>query len=657
LNAVIAAFKAAVHAAAALAQAIVKGDWKAIGRMILEATLKLLGIDPATFYAFIGKVEDQIEKIVEDPGTFVHGLVEAVKGGFQKFSHNFWDHLKGGLLDWLFGAFSGTGLVMPKAFGIVGIFELVTQILGFTWDKIRGRAVNIIGEKNVERIEWVAHQIQDFMRVGIGGLWMHLKDDMSNLWDVVVGGIKDWLIYKVVQQAILKLATMWNPVGAIVQLLQTAWNIYNWVKENTKRIMSLIDAVVGSVGEIVAKMIGKAIGWIEQALARTIPAAISFLADLLGLGGITDKIREIIAKVQSMIWSAIEKLIKKVVGWFKGGKDKDKKDEKQDKEPDQRTPEQKQADLDRAVAEAKALGGQKDLTESQLQAQLAKIKDKYRLTELKATPDSKGGEFQVHAAVNPQCTFELVLETKAAKQIEEAARPKIERLTRKNTFDDVKQILNAALKEVLPNEKHAYLRYGAPGADGEVSVALIGLGGHTPTPIGSIWDREKLYLEIDRKGNQILYSNKANGKEFVHDKKGQYVQRRIVRNLSDADIKQRKKTKTIEPTGPSATWDAQEHVMGNKPSQYISATKQPDGQIKNPQGETFESFKIGGKVSIDLFWIDPQKIMDLSTWTGQQEWGLSNPQTEKTKQALEDVKRTQEVLIEGTIPAEAIEEL
>jgi hypothetical protein len=252
LEAAIAAFKAAVQAAATLAQALVTGDWKLVGKMILDGILKLLGIDPAAFYALIGKAEDSIEKIVENPGAFVGHLVDAVKLGFQQFGANFWTHLKDGMVQWLFGTFAEAGIHMPAKFDVAGIFDLAAQVLGLTWTRMRGKVVKVIGEKNTERLEFVSKYIEALMTGGFAGLWEKIQQDMSGLWDMVIGGVKQWLIEKVVQQAIIKIATMWNPAGAIIQLIETAWNVYQWVKENAQRIFGLVQAVVDSVSNIAA---------------------------------------------------------------------------------------------------------------------------------------------------------------------------------------------------------------------------------------------------------------------------------------------------------------------------------------------------------------------------------------------------------------------
>jgi hypothetical protein len=66
-----------------------------------------------------------------------------------------------------------------------------------------------------------------------------------------------------------------------------------------------------------------AANFIEASLAKLVPIAISLFANLLGLGGIADKVKGIIEKVQTMVDSAIDKLIDRVLKMFKGKGDND----------------------------------------------------------------------------------------------------------------------------------------------------------------------------------------------------------------------------------------------------------------------------------------------------------------------------------------------
>jgi hypothetical protein len=319
IDAAIATFKAAVEAAATFATALVTGDWAVVGRMVLDGILTALGIDPAAFYALIGEAEDSIQKIIEDPGAFVGHLVDAVELGFSQFGDNFWTHLQSGMLEWLTGTLGGAGIQMPASFDIAGIFDLVCQVLGLTWPRLREKVVALIGEDNTERLEFVAQYIQALITGGFAGLWEQIQQDLSNLWDMVVGGIRDWLIQNVVQQAILKIATMWNPVGAIFQLIQTAWNAYQWLRENAQRIFGLVEAIVHSISNIVAGDISGAANFVESSLAQLVPVAISLFADLIGLGGIADEVQRIIGDVQDAVDRAIDALIERVKALFRGG--------------------------------------------------------------------------------------------------------------------------------------------------------------------------------------------------------------------------------------------------------------------------------------------------------------------------------------------------
>lgn len=392
LDGILAAFRAAVQAAvqaaATFAQALVTGDWKLVGKMILEGILKLLGIDPAAFYALIGKAEDSIEQIIEHPGAFVGHLIDAVKLGFKQFGANFWTHLKDGLVQWLFGTFAQAGIHMPASFDVAGIFDLVCQVLGLTWPRLRGKVVKVIGEKNTERLEFVAQYLQALITGGFAGLWDKIQHDMSGLWDMVVGGIKSWLIEKVVQQAILKIATMWNP--AILQLIQTAWNVYQWVRENAQRIFGLVQAVVDSISSIVAGNIGGAANLIETSLARLVPIAISLFANLLGLGGIADKIKGIIEKVQTKVDQAIDKLIDRVMKLFKGGKGDDSKDTPGEEE------RQKKIEQARSVLMPQLARG---IPKAQMAGILASLKSSLGFKELSI--DTTPAGFTIRAVINP----------------------------------------------------------------------------------------------------------------------------------------------------------------------------------------------------------------------------------------------------------------
>jgi hypothetical protein len=149
---------------------------------------------------------------------------------------------------------------------------------------------------------------------------------------MVIGAFQDWLITTIVQKAITKIVSMFNPAGAIVQAILAIVSIVQFVVEKAAQIMEFVESVINSIHAIATGSIGAAVKRIETALANAVPILIGFLASLLGLSGVSAKIREFITKVQTKVDAAIDKAIAKVVAFVKKtiGKllGKDKKDEK-----------------------------------------------------------------------------------------------------------------------------------------------------------------------------------------------------------------------------------------------------------------------------------------------------------------------------------------
>jgi hypothetical protein len=137
------------------------------------------------------------------------------------------------------------------------------------------------------------------------------------LKEQVIDSIQNWLITTIIKKATIKLATMFNPVGAIIQAILMIYDTVMFFIENINRILDFVEAVVTSFYKIATGAIGEAANWIEKALANTIPIIIAFLARLLGISGITDRIVSTIKKLQSRVDRAVDKVIEKVVGGIK----------------------------------------------------------------------------------------------------------------------------------------------------------------------------------------------------------------------------------------------------------------------------------------------------------------------------------------------------
>lgn len=280
-----------------------------IVKALMEFKAKLLGL--------LKKGMETIQLILDDPIGFLGNLIAAVKGGFNAFVGNIWTHLKAGFFKWLLGSLAGAGITLPSDLSLMSVFKLVLDVLGITYPKLRAKAVKLIGETAVTVIEKLVEYVQALFTGGVAALWEKVKEDLSTLKEMVIGAIQDWLIETVVKQAVTKVVSMFNPAGAIIQAIIAIYNVVMFVIEKAQQIMALVEAVINSVYAIATGAIGGAIAWIEKSLAAAIPVVIGFLARLLGLSGISEKIQGFIKKVQSKVNGAIDKVIAKIVAMVK----------------------------------------------------------------------------------------------------------------------------------------------------------------------------------------------------------------------------------------------------------------------------------------------------------------------------------------------------
>ncbi|HKK04555.1 MAG TPA: hypothetical protein VKA50_01780 [Gammaproteobacteria bacterium] len=305
---------------------------KGVIKTIIKLKDMLLGV--------LARAAAVIGKIIKNPIGFLGNLVDGVKLGLKNFTANIGTHLKQGLMGWLFGALEGAGITLPKTFDLKGILSLVLQVLGLTYANIRARAVKILGEPMVSRLEQVAEIFKVLVTEGPAGLWRFIKEKVGDIKSMVLDGIMNFVRDRIIVAGITWIVSLLNPASAFIKACKAIYDIVMFFVNRGRQIMALVNAVLDSVAAIANGAIAGAAAAVESALAKAIPVAISFLASLLGLGGISQKIRSIIEKIQAPINRAIDWVITKAVSLVKavgglfGGKKKDEKQEKGREEQD-----------------------------------------------------------------------------------------------------------------------------------------------------------------------------------------------------------------------------------------------------------------------------------------------------------------------------------
>lgn len=283
----------------------------------LKEIIEILANFRRRVMSMLRKAASAIDLIISDPIGFLENLLSAIKRGVGQFVDHIWEHLKTGFMQWLFGSLAEMGITLPKDFSVPSILQLVLDVLGITAARIRDKVVKIIGERNMKLLEAAWDAVNLLIKGGPAALWEKIKEYFSNLKEMVVDAIQEWLISSIIKSAVTKLAMMFNPVGAIIQAIMMIYRTVMFFIENINRILDFVEAIIDSVYNIATGAIGSAADWIEKALARAIPVIIGFLARLLGLSGLSEKIRGFILKIQTRIDKAIDKVIEKIVGGIK----------------------------------------------------------------------------------------------------------------------------------------------------------------------------------------------------------------------------------------------------------------------------------------------------------------------------------------------------
>ncbi|BFO68722.1 hypothetical protein [Chryseobacterium sp. KCF3-3] len=272
-----------------------------------------------TLTNLLSGVISAIQAIIMDPIGFFKNLIAGVSQGFTNFGNNIWTHLKTGFFGWLTGAMKDISITMPEdVFSLKGIFSITTQVLGLTWSGIRAIGSKVIGEPVMKVLETSFEMVQIVRKEGVAGLWEHLKDQFADLKATVMDAIMDIIQTQVIQAGIKWVMGLLTPVGAFIKAAMAIIDVVKFFIQRAAQIMELVKAFTDSIKAIASGNVGAVAKSIENALGRAIPVLIGFLASLLGIGGLADKVVGVIRKIRERIVKAITKFW--TVVKIKGGK-------------------------------------------------------------------------------------------------------------------------------------------------------------------------------------------------------------------------------------------------------------------------------------------------------------------------------------------------
>lgn len=283
---------------------------------IVKGALKLAGPYADKVWGVIEKVGSTINLILEDPLGFAKNLVAGIVGGFKQFGANILQHLKAGLLGWIFGSLESAGLQLPDKLDFKGLMSIVMQVLGLTYDNFRKQLVKKLGpngEKKVSMIEKSVEIVTILQKEGFAGIWKKMLQMIDDFKTTLIGGMTTMVIKTIVEVGLSWLAGLSNPVGAIVKVVLSIYKLIVAFIERFEQIVEVANSIFSSIANIARGQVKQAADFIEKAIGRTVPVVLGFLAALLGLDGIPRRIRGVIQTLQKPVKKAMGKLIGFVV--------------------------------------------------------------------------------------------------------------------------------------------------------------------------------------------------------------------------------------------------------------------------------------------------------------------------------------------------------
>ena len=276
-------------------------------------TIKKLGNLIATLLV---EIQNVMGVIMEDPIGFVGTLFDGVGKGIDLFKANIQKHLLGGFVTWITGALGPVGITIPdNLFSLPGIFNLVMQVLGLSWDYVRKKSVKLIGEPMVNAMETGSEVFKTVKEKGVAGIWEQVQDKFADLKETIIDSIKDMLITQVIEAGIKWLLSLLIPGAGFIKAIMAIKDLIVFFVESA---IMLIPSLIQAIKSLASGNVSGVSKAIEKGLASLIPLVIGLFAKLIGLGGLVKKVQKIIKKVRKRIDRAINKMIKKAKEKFKG---------------------------------------------------------------------------------------------------------------------------------------------------------------------------------------------------------------------------------------------------------------------------------------------------------------------------------------------------
>jgi len=214
----------------------------------------------------LGDARATLALILANPMAVLTHLGEALARGFGQFRDHLWPDLQSGVVTWLarqlgLDAPDGTGFTLDAT----GLLSLGLDALGLTYAAFRHRVVDRLTAEKVGQADLLVRAVEagvqgapalltTLKRQGLAATWRTLLArvgaSVDSLLPAALGTVRDWVAQRLVQQGIVKLVALCNPVGDVIEALLAAYNALQFVADNLRHIGQLVETLSGALGRI-----------------------------------------------------------------------------------------------------------------------------------------------------------------------------------------------------------------------------------------------------------------------------------------------------------------------------------------------------------------------------------------------------------------------
>lgn len=314
-----------------------KKSWLTKAAEFLEVVAKTILDLADLLLSILVRIASLVWDIVQHPIRFFETLVRGLVKAIDTFISDIGTYLEEAFWSWLTGASAAKSIKLGPGSGVEKLFGLVVQVLSITKEdlkkiaeKVFGKEVVVMVEKGLEIGEKVTAEAKKLlepaailMRDGLGAFWEYLKDTMAKMVDGVIKKIKETVFFEFVSRGLKWIAGFFVPGGGFVKVVKALLAAVQFLVNNMERIKVMFDSILDSFEKAVKGDEGGVVARVLVGIKTGIIMALDFLARVLGLDKILDKVQKLFQSLRKPLMQGIEWVLRKVktalekIGFFR----------------------------------------------------------------------------------------------------------------------------------------------------------------------------------------------------------------------------------------------------------------------------------------------------------------------------------------------------